>query len=350
MSIDKLNEASTAFEKGEFLVADKLFAEIEKTEKLESQQFAHVAFARGKIAEKELRWRDAAKHYDRMARLDTSFETLILAQRLARDTGNYSSALSLGLEAKELAIKNNGKASLQYINSLNNIAGVYSAQGNDTKAEFIYDEIIEICDKHFDKKHSVIAIVYNNLASIYYSRKHYKKAERLFEKSLKIREDTFGKDHEHTANAYHNLAGVYEKLGKFNDAKKYYQQALKIHESVFGKKHPLTAASYSNLATFHHAQGHYNIAKKLSKKSLKIYETVLGKNHPDTAIIYNNLAGVYEKETDYKNAEKFYNKAIKALENSLGAKHPTTKKIKANYENFMNAPSQIAATAQFAHA
>ena len=105
----KLAVAITALEQADFSKADELFAEIEAREELAVKRSARAAYARGEIAEQEVRWYDAAEHYARAAQLDPCFLTLISAQRLTVDVGSYDSAVSLGLDAQKAAIKEHGR-------------------------------------------------------------------------------------------------------------------------------------------------------------------------------------------------------------------------------------------------
>ena len=124
----KLAKAQTALEEGELSKADKLFAEIETSEELALLQFADISFARGYIAEEEIRWKDATQHYIRAAELDPSFDTLVRAQSLSQDIGDYHSALSFGLKAQKAAIAEYGKGSIEHAIALNNLGGVYQKQ------------------------------------------------------------------------------------------------------------------------------------------------------------------------------------------------------------------------------
>ncbi len=105
----KLMEAREALEKGDFSKADAIFAEIETREQLAVERSARAAYARGEIAEQEIRWKDAAEHYTRAAQLAPCFKNLIMSQKFSTQIGDYDSALHFALKAKKAAIKEYGK-------------------------------------------------------------------------------------------------------------------------------------------------------------------------------------------------------------------------------------------------
>ena len=304
MSKDKLEQASAAFEAADYPKADKLFAVAENGE-LTMQEFAEVAIARGEIAERDLRWEDAAEHYARAVQLDRCFETLITAQRLAIDMGDYDLALSLGNEAREAAITEEDEKGTKYNTILNNLGSVYRKIGDFKKAGLLYEEAIDIQRKisKGEERDTALAANLGNLAALYKAQGDYGKAKSLYEEALKINEKVFGDDNPQTARSINNLGTVFEYLGEHADAESYYLKALGIRE-----KHLL-------------------------------------ENHPEIASSFNNLAVLYEKTSKHRDVEPFYLRAIKILESNFGSEHPDTKLVQNNYDRFMNETSRVANSA-----
>src|SRR6056297_1525790 len=73
---DRIAEAKAALEQGDYSLADDIFAEIEAKNELAVQETARAAYGRGEVAEAEVRWGDAYRHYANAARLDPSFGNL----------------------------------------------------------------------------------------------------------------------------------------------------------------------------------------------------------------------------------------------------------------------------------
>ena len=299
MSKDKLTEANVAFEADDYPKADKLFAEAENGE-LTRKQFADVALARGEIAEQGLRWEDAAGYYAKATALNPCFETLIRAQRLAVDMGDYDLALSLGESVQKEIINENKENSQQHATILNNLGGVYKRTGQ------------------------------------------FEKAESLYKKSLNIQEKLLIKDDPMIAGILNNLAGIYNLQGQYEKAKPLYEDALTMDTKIFGEDHPETATDMNNLGAVYEFQGNYDKAGSLYLQALNIREKKLVKNHPNIANSLNSLAVLYQKWNKANEAGPLYVRAIDILESNYGSEHPSTKLVKGNYERFINTSAQIA--------
>ncbi len=220
----KLMEAWDALEEGNFSKADDLFAEIEAREELAVKRSARAAFARGEIAEQEIRWYDAAKHYARAAQLNPCFENLISAQKLTFDAGDYDSALSLGLDAQKAAIKKHGEKSEQYANILNNLASVYLIQKQYKGAESLFKEALKLHQDIFGKKTPEVALSLNNLGGIYQEQKQHREATYFLKRALNINKEMLGIKHSLTATTLNNLGGSYRDMGEFKKAKPLHPQ------------------------------------------------------------------------------------------------------------------------------
>ena len=92
----RLDAARRALDEGDTAKADALFAEVEAMEAAAVERAAAAAFERGKLAEGEVRWADAAGHYATAARLDPSYDHLLAAREMAWRSGDYPAALRWG--------------------------------------------------------------------------------------------------------------------------------------------------------------------------------------------------------------------------------------------------------------
>lgn len=135
---NKLTETKAALEVGDFSLADELFAQIEVREALAVKSAARAVFARGEIAEQEVRWHDAATHYQKAARLDPSFSTLDKAQEFTRSSGDYAAAMTLGSPLISAAVEEFGNESSEYGSALNNHALLLQAKGELGGAEPLF--------------------------------------------------------------------------------------------------------------------------------------------------------------------------------------------------------------------
>ncbi len=331
---EKINNAKAALEKGDFSLADALFAEIETKEQSAVERVARSAFTRGEIAEQQVRWADAAKHYAKVARLQPNYEHLLKAQDFAEKAGDYATSVKLGSALEKAAIDEGGENSIEHGRALNAYATALYSSGDYKTAETLYKKALAIRKKILGEEHLDYAISLNNLALLYESQGRYDEAEPLYQQALAIDKKVLGEEHPDYAIHLNNLAALYYSQGRYDEAEPLFQQALAIRKKVLGEEHPDYAIGLNNLASIHKLQGHYEEAEPLFKQALAIDKKVLGEEHPGYATGLNNLAGLYKSQGRYDEAEPLLKQAIEIFEAALGAEHPDTKQTKDNYEIF----------------
>ncbi len=298
---EKLAEAKTAIENGDFSKADELFAKIETREKLAVERSARAAYARGEIAEQEIRWHDANKHFARAAKLDPCFETLIRAQKLSLAVGDYPSALSLSEEAKKAAIADYGEESEQHAICLNNLGALYQKKNQYKKAKTLYKKALLICKKMPEKNYSSIASSLNNLGTVYEDLGKPEKAEPLYKEALDIYNNDLKKSY--PAAILNNLAGIYLTNKQYKEAEPLYKQALQIQRELLGENHPETANGFNNLGGLYYRQGQYKEAEPFCKQGLEIFEAALGPDHPQTKLFRKNYEDLQKRLPNAENDE-----------------------------------------------
>ena len=292
--IGKLTVAKADLEKGYFSKTDEFLYELEVFQKSNSENSFRASLLRAEIAQHEVRWKDAVEHCARAVKLNPCFITLMKAQILACDMGDYPSALSLGVRTQKAAIKEHGEESKEYANFLSNIAGIF---------------------------------LYNNDG---------KSAESLFNKTLKINIKFCGENHPDTANNLNSLGGAYELQGNYTKAESFYKQALEIYIKNPNENPPNTARCLNNLGCIYRIQKKYKKSESFHKEALNIRRDALGDNHPDTAGSLNHLGALYQEQGRHEEASPLYLQALEILESRLGPDHPHTKDVKANYEQNKN--------------
>lgn len=106
-----LEAAFAALAQGDTSLADAIFAEVAALEADGIDRAATADFQRGKLAEADIRWSEAAARYADAARLAPTFEHLAKAREFAGLTGDYPAALRLGDELIAAAIAEDGDGS-----------------------------------------------------------------------------------------------------------------------------------------------------------------------------------------------------------------------------------------------
>ncbi|WP_299654217.1 tetratricopeptide repeat protein [uncultured Tateyamaria sp.] len=244
---DRLAEARAALEKGDYSVADDLFAEVEARADLEVQNAARAAFGRGEIAEAEVRWGEAAEHYAKAARLDPCYDTLIAAGRLLQWSGRSVEAVAVEEMLVSLARLEFGEQDPKTATALNNLAESYRSLGRFEEAEPLYREALEIDRDVLDERHPDYAIRLNNLAGLLRDTGRFEEAEPLFREALEIGREVLGGRHPDVAVRLNNLADLLQDTGRIEEAEPLFREALAMSEAVFGSDHPQTQTVRKNL-------------------------------------------------------------------------------------------------------
>jgi len=217
-----------------------------------------------------------------------------------------------------------GREHPETLTSVNNLAGLYKAQGRLAEAEPLFKRALEARERVLGKEHPETLGSADNLAGLYEAQGRLAEAEPLYKRALDGSERMLGREHPHTLTSVNNLAGLYEAQGRLAEAEPLYKRALEAQERVLGKEHPVTLLSVSNLALLYQDQGRLAEAELLYKRALEARGRVLGQEHPDTLLSANNLAGLFQDQGRLAEAEPLFKRALEARERVLGKERPET--------------------------
>ncbi len=109
---------------------------------------------------------------------ETAWDRYMAAARQAYEQGHYDEAEKQLLVALKEA-ENFGEQDPRLATSLNNLAGLYSAQGKYAEAEPLHQRALAIMEKALGPEHPNVASSLNNLAELYRLQGKYAEAEPL---------------------------------------------------------------------------------------------------------------------------------------------------------------------------
>jgi CHAT domain-containing protein len=214
-----------------------------------------------------------------------------------------------------------GEKTIEYCNTLNNIALVYDAVGNYTAAEPLYRQCIELTKELIGTKNADYTISVNNLADLYYSMGNYAASELLYKESLAIEREILDPKNPEYANTLINFANVYYGIGNYAAAEPFYKEALLINREVLGEKHSDYGFALTSLATLYVAMGNYFAAEKLYKEAIKVFKVSTGEKHRDYVSVLQGLGTLYQKMGNYAAANLFLQQSTQITKEILGEKH-----------------------------
>ena len=225
-------------------------------------------------------------------------------------------------EVLKKAIGLQSEPSTVLADSLNNLAGLYYAQGRYEEAEPLYKKALQLRQKLLGDRHPDVATSFNNLAALYYDQGRYEEAEPLYRQELKLRQQLFGSQHPDVATSFNNLAGLYSAQGRYDEAELLYQQALQLRQELFGDQHIDVANSLNDLALLYKDQGRYIESERLYNQAIALIKEQIGDRHPYFADSLNNIAELYRQQGRYEEAEPLYQQSLRLRRELLGNEHP----------------------------
>jgi tetratricopeptide (TPR) repeat protein len=235
--------------------------------------------------------------------------------------GNYAAAEPLFQQVLEITRQSLGDRHPDVATVLNTLAKLYYAQSNYAAAEPLLQQALEIFRQSFGDRHPDVATVLNTLGLLYYFQGNYAAAEPLLQQALELSKQAFGARHPNVATALTHLAELYRLQGNYADAEPLYQQALEIYKQVLGDRHPLLANTLNGLANLYQDQGNYAATEPLYQQAIEISKQTLGDRHPNVASGLNNLAVLYQDQGKYAAAESLFRQAL-VIRQTLGERHP----------------------------
>ncbi len=321
-----LENAIKQLTQGNTQKADELLATIEEDNADTIKIVAKASFQRAKIAQDDIRYQDALKHYQKAHNLAP--ENTLYLNRLGMmfyTLGKYDKAI----EYYELALKRNlviyGEAHPSVASLRNNLGRAWKASGKYNKAIKHYELALKSSLKVYGKAHPSVAICRNNLGGVWMVLGKYNKAIEYVELALKSNLATYGKTHPSVAINRNNLGMAWKALGKYKKAIEYYELALESSLETYRETHPQVATYRNNLGMAWKALGKYNKAIEYLELALKSDLATYGERHPDVAIRRNNLGGAWLALGEYNKAIEHLELALATFKRVLGGEHPNTK-------------------------
>jgi tetratricopeptide (TPR) repeat protein len=325
-----LTRARDALDHLDYREAERILAEIEADGDLVIARTARAAYARGLVAELDIRWADAAKHYGRAADLNPTADTLFKANSFNWRAGEYDTALGYATRLVKLRRSEGETGQKGLATALNEQAIQYFQLGMYPRAEGLYREALEIDKATIGEGHQDYAAQLSNLSVVLREQGRFVEAEEVAREALKICKATIGEGHPEYAIRLTVLGYALTAQGRYEEAERLLREALEITKAALGEGHPAYATRLNNLADLYRAMERFEDADPLFQEALEKNKLALGETHPNVAIGINNLARLYEDMGRVAEALPLIEEALAILKTSLGPDHPTTAKLQEN--------------------
>ncbi|KAJ4359053.1 hypothetical protein N0V95_002515 [Ascochyta clinopodiicola] len=246
------------------------------------------------------------------------------ASKYVGDTGEYSKAYKLALDAFEVREILLGPEDLLTLDSLNSVGVTLSRLGRYDEAKTMYRRALDAKQRILGNDSVDTLTDKLNLATLQNSEGHWSEAEKLLNQVLEaVSKVEVSADGPLTLYTLTALATTYGKLGRWTDAASLQLRILTTHRAQLGQNHPTTLTIKHNLALTYNRQGRFTEAEQLLIEILEAEEL---NPSPETELLATkaHLASVYKGQGRWSDAEKLQLQVMDATKRKLGLEHPHT--------------------------
>ena len=186
--------------------------------------------------------------------------------------------------------------------ALNNIAGVYRAQGRYDEALNSYQQALMIMRKVGNRLGEGKTM--NNIAGVYRVQGRYAEALEYYQQALAIKREVGDRAGE--AETLNNIGGVYRAQGRYAEALGSFQQALAILREIGDR--PSEAETLNNIGGVYRRQGRYVEALESFQQALAITHEVDDQASKGTTL--NGIGEVCYAQGQFTKALEYYQQAL----------------------------------------
>ena len=278
------NAAYDALDRGDRSIADALFAALETKAQERANdalaEAAEMAFERGKIAEQEIRWFEAADHYSRAAQLAPNYDRLYKANEFAWRAGRHAEAASLGEALLGVAKREHGEKTAKTASALQALAASYRALNRKPKPKDCCSRRSKLIKSPLANSTRITQPTSTRLALCSEQWAVPKDAEPLLRRAVEVDRATSGDPHPAHATRLNTLGALLRATGRCDEAEPLLRQAIAIDRVTIGEKHPDHAVRLVTLGALLREVGRRSEAEKLLHQAKDTIQTTLGEKHP----------------------------------------------------------------------
>ena len=206
--------------------------------------------------------------------------------------GDYNNALTIAMQAKDMAQTEYGQDHPDYSASLHNLASAYKKLGMYEDAEPLYWEALRIDKQVLGVKHQNYALSLFGLANLYKLKNDPSKAQAIYYDALDIMRRAVTDRHPDYSLILSDYGDLFTSLKKYDKAENHLNRAKSITKNAVGETHPDYASVIFNIGKLQKAKGNLDDAQSSIEEALAIYKTASGDMHPDYLDCKNYLDNI----------------------------------------------------------
>jgi serine/threonine protein kinase len=238
--------------------------------------------------------------------------------RTYRSLGHYVPARGQLERAVYILRQEAGNDNPRTLQAINDLGWVMDAQGETTRAESFYRDIIARGTSSLGENDRQRLSWINNLAANLDDQGRWSEAQALHRDALQRRQSAFGDDDADTLQSMHNLGWSLMKSGDVQTALPMLQRAAEQRTRILGPDDPSTLVSMSGYGSALCALDRAKEAEPLLRDTLARCRHVLGERHPGTLASVNQLATALLRLERAPEAERLCAETLEPARAALG--------------------------------
>lgn len=223
------------------------------------------------------------------------------------DHKNIKKSINYLIKGLDLAIRHLGSKHTEVATIYNNLGITYDKKKDYKNAEKSYLKAYEIFHFIYPKNSPWIATVSNNLASLYSNNGELEKAQTFQKDAIDIIIYNYGEDDVMTAITQSTYAKILILLNRKNDAIEQYQKTINTFKKKLPNDHIYLQTAHSNLGVVYMENGTFSLAITCFLSSLKVLDYHGDKYLNKKLELINWITKCYQ-ETGNLNKAEFFNK------------------------------------------
>lgn len=235
------------------------------------------------------------------------------------------------------------------------------ATRKETQLQFIEaaelrERALTICEEVLGPEHSITLNALQNLSIVYERQGEQQKAETLYdrvfsdprtgqqlhivqhlEKLLTLRSELLGGEHPSTISMMFQLSRSFKGIGKRSEAARLDERVYETRSRVLGGAATATLQAAEQLAESYSHVGRFRDAAALEEITVAARKRSLGTKHSDTQRAQENLAATYSNLDRPDDAAQLQEQIVHSRTESLGEQHPETLQAQYNLARYYRA-------------
>jgi tetratricopeptide (TPR) repeat protein len=223
------------------------------------------------------------------------------------------------------------------LSALSQFAVVLADEGKLTKAEEMFDHVLEHRNQALAPDHPDVLSTRNSLAWILRNKGNFVGAELELRDVLTDRIRILGADHPDVLATRANLVAVLTDRERHEDAETLLGELLADERRIFGEYSPPVLRTQTKLASSHRTAGRFKDAEELLRRVMNDQRQLLGENHPDLLATQNELCLTRRDDGRPKDAVTMFREILADMERIrvLGTGHPEVLTTRNNFANVL---------------